>query len=146
MKDLNSVTMTGRLTADPELRYTNTGYPVMNFTLAFNRSKKQGDEWVEFGNFIDANIYGGQAEWLAQNLHKGSFVALNGSIEQERWQTKEGANRSKIVLHVDSLRFMDAAPKKSQSGEEPGRYDEQSDYSGYSGGGYGYYDEDLPFD
>lgn len=142
MKDLNSVTMTGRLTADPELRYTNTGYPVMNFTLAFNRSRKVGGEWEEFGNFIDAKIYGNQAEWLAQNLHKGSFVAVAGSIEQERWQAKDGGNRSKIVLHVDGLRYMDAAPK---SRDVESDY-EQTDYSGYSGGGYGYYDEDLPFD
>ena len=139
MKDLNCITMTGRLTADPELRYTATGYPAMNFTLAFNRSRKQGDEWVEFGNFIDCSIYGNQAEWLAQNLHKGSFVALTGSIEQERWQSKDGGNRSKIVLHIESLRFMDAAPKNRQR-------DAATDYDGYSGGGYSYYDEDLPFD
>ena len=45
MKDLNSIMLTGHLVADPELRYTNNGFAVMKFSLAFNKSRKVGDEW-----------------------------------------------------------------------------------------------------
>lgn len=132
MKDLNSVMMTGHLVADPDLRYTNTGFPVMNFSLAFNRSRKVGDEWKEYGNFIDCKLYGNQAEFFAQNLHKGSFVAVMGSLDQERWQNSEGQNRSKMVLAVDSMRFMDAKPKKDE-------------YEDVYGDGMPLYDDDMPF-
>lgn len=133
MKDLNSIMLTGHLTADPELRYTNNGFAVMKFSLAFNKSRKVGDEWQEFGNFIDCKIFGKQAEFFAERLHKGSFVAVLGELEQERWQTQEGQNRSRIIVRIDGMRFMDAAPKESQNVQSAPYVDASV------------YDEDIPF-
>ena len=134
MKDLNSVMLTGHLVEDPDLRYTNTGFPALNFSIAFNKSRKKGDEWEEYGNFIDCKLYGNQAEFFGERLHKGSFVALTGQLEHERWQGSDGQKRSKISIMVNSLRFMDARPKKP-TGE----------YEDVYGAGLPMYDDDVPF-
>lgn len=136
VKDLNSIMLTGRLSRDPELRYTQTGAAICKFDLAFTTSKKHGDEWQEQSNFIAVDVFGRQAEFIAESCTKGAPVCVLGRIEQERWQSQDGGNRSRISLKADQVRLMFARDKQ-ESGQKAAY--------GAAQPGYDYYDEDCPF-
>ena len=72
MTDLNHVTLIGRLTRDAELKYTQSGFAISNFSIAVNRRRKNGEQWVEEAHFFDITLYGKSAESLKQYLIKGS--------------------------------------------------------------------------
>ena len=71
MTDFNHVTLIGRLTRDAELKYTPNGFAILNFSIAVNRRRKNGEQWVEEANFFDITLYGKSAENLKQYLIKG---------------------------------------------------------------------------
>jgi single-strand DNA-binding protein len=93
-----STTIIGRLTRDPEIRFTNSGKAVCNFSIAVN--KKKGDE--DYVSFFDCTAWGTQAEGVFASLHKGDRAVVNGSLAQERWE-KDGQKFSKIVLTADNV-------------------------------------------
>ncbi len=115
------ITVCGNLTADPELRYTQNGLAVVNFTIAstprtFDRQK---NEWVDGeALFLRASVWREFAENLAGSLQKGMRVIATGRLKQRSWQDKEGNNRTSIELEVDeigpSLRYATAIVQKIQ--------------------------------
>ncbi len=105
MRDINIIAMTGRLTRDPELKYTAGGTAILSFSLAVNYSKKQDDRWVEETSFFDCNYFGKAAEAVKQYIPKGQMVAIEGELRQERWE-KDGQARSKVVINVANLRLV----------------------------------------
>ncbi len=100
MSDINTVTLTGRLVRDPELRSTNSGTSVANTALAVERFRKDQENDV---SFVDLTIWGNFAELVAKKARKGDSVTIEGRLNQEKWQTTEGENRSKLVVVVNSL-------------------------------------------
>lgn len=101
---LNNVVLAGRLTADFELRYTQTGTAVGNFTLAVDRPKyKDRDKETDFINCV---LWGKQAEGLAQYLTKGKPIAVTGSIQTRKWEDKEGNKRIAVEIKVDRVSFL----------------------------------------
>lgn len=107
MSDINNVSLTGRLTRDPELRVTAGGTQLLSFTLAFNTSvrNRQTGEWDERGNFIDCTMFGKRAESLLNFLAKGQKVAIAGKLRYATWD-KDGQRHSKLDLIVDEIDFM----------------------------------------
>jgi len=103
----NHSILVGRLTRDPEIRYLESGSPVCNFTLASNRSYGKGEEKKEESLFLDVVVWGSQGELMASSLVKGSSVLVDGRLQQQRWETDAGENRSKIVLVANSVQFLD---------------------------------------
>lgn len=105
---INRVTISGNLTRDPELRATASGMAVLSFSIANNERRKnnQTGEWENHPNYIDCTMFGTRAQSLSQYLRKGSKVAVAGKLHQDRWQDKEGRNRSKLQVYVDDLEFM----------------------------------------
>jgi len=101
--DLNRVVLIGRLTRDAELRQNGT--TVSSFSIAVNRKKKQGDEWVDDVNFFDVCLFGKQAESLQKYLTKGKQIAIDGELKQDRWE-KDGQNRSKVVVIANSVQLL----------------------------------------
>tara|TARA_R110000765_G_scaffold259501_3_gene359693 strand:+ start:2113 stop:2493 length:381 start_codon:yes stop_codon:yes gene_type:complete len=97
--DLNSVSLGGRLTADPELRQTNSGHSVCDISLAVNRMKENETD------FIDVTLWGKTAEISAQHLAKGRFVNVQGRLKQDKWQDKEGKNRYSMNVVADNIYF-----------------------------------------
>lgn len=99
---LNSVTLIGRMTRDPELRYTPNGTAVCKFTLAVNRrfNKEQTD-------FIDCVCWKGLAENVANYTGKGSLVGVKGSIETNPYETKDGQKRKAVEVNCDQVVFLD---------------------------------------
>lgn len=110
MDDLNVVAIVGRLTADPELRSLASGTSVCSLRVAFNTSKKnpQTGQWEDVGNFINVNVWAGQAETAAKYLSKGRRVAINGRLEHRTWQDKDGNNRSTIEVVANRVQFLES--------------------------------------
>ena len=105
--DINKVILVGRLTRDAEQSYTQGGYALLKFSIAVNRRRKQGDQWVEEGNFFDVTVFGRQGEAIASYMTKGKQVAVEGQLKQDRWEDKnDGSKRSKVVIIADNIQLL----------------------------------------
>jgi len=106
MQDINSVNIVARLVRDAELKYTNTGYAILNFSIASNRSVKRNDEWQDEVSFFNCVLFGKRAESLAQYMIKGKQIAITGALTQDRWTDQNGQNRSVVKIIVNKLQFV----------------------------------------
>jgi single-strand DNA-binding protein len=116
------ITVVGNLTSDPELRYTQNGLAVANFTIAstprnFDRAS---NEWKDGeALFLRASVWREFAEHVASSLTKGARVIATGRLRQRSYETKEGEKRTAIELEVDeigpSLRYATASITRSAS-------------------------------
>jgi len=111
----SKVILIGRLTKDPELRYTPKGTPVASFSLAVNYKYKQSDEMREETTFIDIVVFGKLAEFSGQYLNKGTAAIVDGRLQQRRWES-DGQQRSKIEVVAQSVNFLPGS--KRAAGEE----------------------------
>ena len=92
---INRVLLSGRLTRDPELRYTPSGVAVITFSLALNRRyKDQSGEWKEEVSFVNVVAWQRQAELASEFLKKGSAVFVEGRLQSRSWETSEGSWRT----------------------------------------------------
>lgn len=117
------VTVVGNLTADPELRYTQSGLAVANFTIASTPRTfdRQSNEWKDGDPlFLRASCWREFAEHVASSLAKGSRVIAQGRLVQRTFETKEGEKRTSIELQVDeigpSLRYATAQVTRATTG------------------------------
>ncbi|MEN2986255.1 MAG: single-stranded DNA-binding protein [Thermodesulfovibrionaceae bacterium] len=100
----NRIILIGNLTRDPEIRYTPTGIAVATVPIAVNSRYKQGDELREETLFIDAIVFGKQAETCTQYLNKGRMVLVEGRLRERRWEY-EGQKRSKFEVIANRIKF-----------------------------------------
>lgn len=116
---LNRIVLIGRLTRDPELRYTSNGTPVCNFTLAVERNytNRQGERDVDFINIV---TWRGLAENCARHLGKGRLVGVDGSLHIRK---SENNNRTYINPEVtaDNVRFLDFGNNQGQNQRQNNR-------------------------
>jgi single-strand DNA-binding protein len=135
------ITVVGNLTSDPELRYTQNGLAVANFTIAstprnFDRAS---NEWKDGeALFLRASVWRDFAEHVAGSLTKGSRVIATGRLKQRSYETKEGEKRTSIELEVDeigpSLRYATAQVTRASGGAAGGG---RGQVGGGNGGGGG---------
>ena len=116
---INKATITGNITRDPELRQTQGGTSVLTIGVAVNdrRKNQQTGEWEDYPNFIDCTIFGNRATGVAPHLEKGMKVAIEGKLNQSRWQAEDSTNRSKIEIIVDEIEFM--SRQQGQTASKP---------------------------
>ena len=101
---LNKAILMGRLTRDPELKYTQNNLPVVQFTVAVERNRAaQGQE--KQTDFINVVAWRKTAEFVSQWFTKGMMVIVEGSIQSRRWQDKEGHNRTTIEVVASAVQF-----------------------------------------
>lgn len=100
MKNINAVAISGNIVKDAA--YSK----VCTFTVAVNENRKEGDEWVEYPNFIDCVIFGRFGEVMAEHLTKGSKVCICGKLTQSRWVDDEDNLHSRIQVVVEDLELM----------------------------------------
>jgi len=102
---LPHITMSGNLTADPDLKFTPNGQSVANFTVASNASKKDEiGKWVVTDTtFLKCTLWGAKAEQIVETLGKGSAVVVIGKLKQSTYLNKEGKNVSNFEVVVDSV-------------------------------------------
>ncbi len=144
---LNRIVLIGRLTREPELRFTATGMAVANFTLAVDRQRpnSQGEREADFIRIV---VWGKQAETCSNYLGKGRLVAVDGRLQISKYQDKEGQNRTSAEVVAESVRFLDRAQRApgEGAGAMPGgpAGDMGNDFSpGDFGDGFG--SEEPPF-
>jgi len=131
------ITVVGNLTADPELRYTQNGLPVANFTIASTPRTfdRQANEWKDGeALFLRASVWREFAEHVAGSLTKGMRVMAQGRLRQRSYQDREGNQRTAIELEVDeigpSLRYATAQVTRAASNGGGGNFS-----GGQQGGG-----------
>lgn len=100
---LNTAILMGRLTADPELRYTTSNIPVTSFTLAVDRAYKSGEE--KQTDFINIVAWRQRAEFVSKWFKKGQLVAVEGSIQTRRYTDKDGNNRTAFEIVANNVHF-----------------------------------------
>ncbi|MFA5352996.1 MAG: single-stranded DNA-binding protein [Thermodesulfovibrionales bacterium] len=108
----NRIILIGNLTKDPDVRYTPSGTPVTTLRLAVTSKYRQGDEMKDDTLFIDAVVFGKQAETCGQYLSKGNPVLVEGRLKERKWES-EGTQKSRFEVVVNSVRFLpkrEAAP------------------------------------
>lgn len=101
----NRIILIGNLTRDPEIRYTPSGVAVATVPIAVNSRYRQGEELREETLFIDAIVFGKQAETCTQYLNKGRMVLVEGRLRERRWE-HEGQRRSKFEVIASNIRFL----------------------------------------
>jgi single-strand DNA-binding protein len=128
------ITVVGNLTADPELRFTPSGAAVANFTVASTPRTfdKNSNEWKDGeALFLRCSVWRQAAENVAESLHRGTAVIVQGRLKQRSYETKEGEKRTVYELDVEevgpSLKFATAKVTKASRGGGGG--------GGYGGGG-----------
>jgi len=106
---LNRVFLIGRLTADPELRYTQTGLAVSDLRLAVNRTIQAPDgSRKEETTFVDVTVWRRTAETCAEYLKKGSPVFVEGHLSMDQWESPEGQKRSKLRVTAANVQFLES--------------------------------------
>ena len=106
---LNSVTLMGRLVADPELKTTQNGTSVVSFRLAVERNyAPQGQEWQ--ADFIPCVAWRQTAEFIGKYFTKGRMIAVEGSLQSRNYEDKNGQKRTAIEVIVDQAYFADSKP------------------------------------
>lgn len=137
----NTTTLTGNVTREPELRFTNSGIAICNFGLAVNRRwKGQSGDWEEETSFFDVKVWKQVAENVAGSVQKGDRVTVIGRLDQEKWEDKETQQpRSKVVITADevsvSLRWATVQIAKNPKGGGGGN--QGGGFGGQQQGGFG---------
>jgi single-strand DNA-binding protein len=107
---LNNVQLVGRLTRDPELRFTTSGQPVCRFDLAVNRRyKDKAGEWKDDTSFVPVVVWREAGQRCGEKLKKGSPVYVEGRLKSRNWETKDGQKRSGHEVDALRVQFLEKA-------------------------------------
>ena len=105
---INKVILLGNLGKDPEVRHLENGNVVARFSLATNENYRDKDgQWQTRTEWHDITVWGPQAERIAQQLHKGSMVYLEGKITHRKWQDRDGRDRYSTDIVANLVRSLD---------------------------------------
>ena len=105
---MNSINIIGRLTRDVEISYTKSNKAIGKFSIAVPNSYNKEEVY-----FFNCTVWDKQATILAQYVKKGNQIALIGELKQNRWQDKEGKNRSAVDINVNSFTFIGGSNEKT---------------------------------
>jgi single-strand DNA-binding protein len=122
--DINRVVIAGRLTKDPETKFTPAGKAVCNCSIAVGMLPQNG---VDKTSFIDITVWGKAAETLAQYQKKGGQILLDGHIEQQTWTDKDGGKRSKLIIVAERVQFIGGKKPEAQPEESGATLDDMRD-------------------
>ena len=124
---INRVVLVGRLTKDPELRYTSSNIPVCKFTLAVNRTFA-GPSGEREADFIQCVVWRKQAENLARFVKKGSLLGLEGRIQTGSYDDKDGNRRYTTEVVCDSVQFLEPKNQDNDYNKDYGNQDRSRSY------------------
>ena len=127
---LNHITLMGRLTRDPELRYTQSQTPVASFTVAVDRDFGSRDGGDKQTDFIDCVAWRQTAEFVSKYFTKGSMAVVSGRLQIRDWTDREGGKRRSAEVVVDNMYFGESRRRDGDSGDS-----RSSSYSSYGNSG-----------
>jgi single-strand DNA-binding protein len=144
-QNINAVTITGNLTRDPELRHTGGGTAVCELRVAVNGRRKnaQTGEWEDKVNYFDVTVWGSRGVSCAEHLAKGRPVAVEGRLDWQEWEAKDGSGKRQAVKIVaNHVQFLG---KPKDADEEAGATDSHDEDRQPAAVGAGSGDDDIPF-
>ncbi|HON78504.1 MAG TPA: single-stranded DNA-binding protein [Spirochaetota bacterium] len=115
--DINRVILIGRMVKDPELRYTQSGSSVANFSIANNRIYTVSGDRKEYTSFFNCIAWGKLGEAIAQYCKKGQRIGIEGRLQQRTWDDQSGNKRSTVEVVVENFQFL--TPKQGQDMASP---------------------------
>ncbi|MFA5602416.1 MAG: single-stranded DNA-binding protein [Bacilli bacterium] len=151
---MNKACLVGRLTRDPELRYTGSNIPVATFTVAINRTytNQSGEREADFINIV---VWRKQAENVKNYLNQGSLVSVEGRIQTRSYDAQDGSKRYVTEVVADSVQFLETKAQSQNRGkannnfdfkkEEPKTTNVEEDPFADFGSNIEINDDDLPF-
>ena len=116
--DINRVFLIGRLTKDPELRYTQGGTSIASFTVANNRTYTAQNERKETVSFFSCIAWGKPGEVIAQHCKKGQRIGIEGRLQQRSWQDQSGGKRSTVEIVVENFQFLSEKSASATGSQE----------------------------
>lgn len=138
----NLVVLTGRLTADPELKTTTNGNSVTTFSIAVDRRYRSGEERQT--DFINIVAWRQTAEFITKYFKKGSLIGIEGSIQTRRYQDNNGNNRTAFEVVANNVQFVESKRDSAPSGNAEAASYSNADASDFADLG-NTSDDDLPF-
>lgn len=151
MTDINNLTVIGRITRDlneSSYGYTNNGTARANISIAVNRSRKNGDQWVDDVSYFDVTIWGKTAENLKPYLVKGQQIAVQGYLKQDRWE-KDGEKKSRVVIVSELVQLVGGKREETQDSQFSSSQNSNPVFKPIPGNAEAYEDsampEDIPF-
>ena len=123
MSNFNKVLIMGRLTRDPELRYTPQGTAVSEIGIAINREFNAGNERRKETTFVDVTFWARQAEVVCQYVKKGAPLFVEGRLSLHTWEAQDGQRRSKLRVVAENFQFIGGGRSESEPGAGGGRAD-----------------------
>jgi single-strand DNA-binding protein len=121
---INTVTISGNLTRDPELRQLASGTSVCGMRIAHNDRYKNRDtgEWTDRANYFDITVWSGLGEAIAKQCRKGDRIVVQGRLNWREWDADDGSKRQAVQIVADSV----ITPGKGErnGGDDGGRYSE----------------------
>ena len=133
---LNHIVIMGRLTRDPELRYTQSQTPVASFTVAVDRDFGGRDGGERQTDFIDCVAWRSTAEFVSKYFHKGSMAVVSGRLQIRDWNDRDGNKRRSAEINVDSIYFGESKRSEGESRSEGRSYNNSYDNRSYDNRGY----------
>ena len=131
----NTVILSGRLTADAELKSTTQGVSVTNFTIAVQRPKRKDEE--EKTDFIRIVVWGKQAEFVTKYFRKGNMIGIQGTLQVRQYEDKDGIKRSMYEVVANNVQFVESKREENPEETQPNTSEPEVSFD--------VSDEDLPF-
>lgn len=116
--NFNKVILGGRLTADPELKQTQSGIPVVSFSIAVNR-RYQSKDAPQQTDFFNVTAWRATAEFVSKYFRKGSSICITGSIQNRTWTDQQGQKRYATDIVADEVMFVDSRQDSTGSPAAP---------------------------
>lgn len=139
---MNNVSLTGRITRDPELKTTPSGKNYILFNIAVDRGYKDA-KGNRMSDFIPCVAWNSQADFIGKYIKKGNLIEITGSIQSRMYQNQAGGNRVLIEVILDSVSNLTPRPKEElPAPQEPSYYKPENDFTLETNV---VNDEDLPF-
>ena len=130
---LNHIVLMGRLTRDPELRYTQSQIPVASFSLAVERDYGNRDGGERQTDFIDIVAWRSTAEFVSKYFTKGSMAAVSGRLQIRDWTDRDGNKRRNAEIVADNVYFGESKRREDNAGGYSRPAAPQSAPAGYGG-------------
>lgn len=141
--DINRVILIGRLVRDPELKYTQNGTAVSNFSIANNRTYSVSGDKKEQVSYFNCIAWGKSGELIVQYCKKGQRIALEGRLQQRSWDDQSGNKRQVVEIVVENFQFLTT---KGGSGESTEQHESVPEFSdAVEPGKNPFSDDDIPF-
>jgi len=141
MANLNKVLLMGNLTRDPQLSYLPSQTAVVDFGLAVNRRyKKQDGTMADEPCFVDCRMFGKRAETINRYFKKGEPIFVEGRLQYDQWQTKDGTRKNHLRVFVENFEFIGRAGGEQNTSNGVAPATDRQDISSGAGD-----DDDIPF-